>query len=149
MIKFDPSGLERAFERMEQTAQAKGKVLATQQGNFFLSVTKRLSRAVAPTPQELFALAQQLKWRLKRKPGVSPQKELKRRIRARGIFARGWKVTKVEQAKYRIRIWIANAVSYAGIVEDKHHTTDKAGKVVGPKFQEKLDLYAKDVTGVF
>ena len=134
---------------MEKTAQSKGKDLAVEQGNFFVVMARRLGWTVAPSKDELDAVFQKLRGRLKRKKGVTPLQELARRKRARGTFARGWKLSHIEKKPRAIRIWIGNAVNYAGIVEDEHHTTKKAADVVQDRFKGKLDRLAQQVTGVF
>lgn len=134
---------------MEKAAQEKGKSVATIQAGIFLRLTKRLGWKAAPTRDELDAVAKRLKWRLKRKPGVTPVKELERRKRARGTFARGWKLGKIEQTGTRIRIWIVNAVKYAGIVNDDKHISEEAANITRADYQGKLQKLAKDVTGVF
>ncbi len=148
-MKFDPSGLNRAFERMEKTAHSKGKDLAVQQGNFFNSMARKIGWEIAPTRDELEAVFRKLNGRMKRAKGKTPLQELERRKRARGTFARGWHVLKLESLRGRIRIWIGNDVKYSGIVEDQHDTTKKAGQIVQGRFRGKLDRYAKQVTGVF
>ncbi len=134
---------------MGKTAQKRGKTLAEDQGNFFLSLTKKMGWKIAPSREELDAVAQRLKWRLKRKKGMSPGKELARRKRARGTFARGWQILKVESLKSRIRIWIGNMVSYAGKVDSERNVSKQAANVVGGRFKSRLDRLAQQATGDF
>ena len=148
-MRFDPSGLTQAFDRMQKAAKDKGKDLATEQGNIFLRVTSWLAWTAAPSKDDLWEVFRKLKGRLKRKKGVSPMKELMRRIRARGTFARGWKIDRVESTGTRIRIHISDPVKYAGIVESRVNSADKAATKVGGNYKAKLERLAKQVTSVF
>jgi len=148
-MRFDPSGLERAFDRMEDGAKRHGKTMATDQGNMFLKVMKSESWKIAPTRETLSAVAERLKGRLKRKKGVTPAKELARRMRARGTFARGWEITKVESAGFRIRIWMEDKAKESGKVDDEKGVSDRAEKIAGKSFKSKLDKLASKVTGLF
>lgn len=137
------------MDRMRDSAAAKGKDLAKQQGEFFLRDMKRESWEIAPTPAELSAVAEKLKWRLKRKKGKTPGQELQRRIRARGTMARGWKITRIDSQKYRIRIWLEDDVGYSGKVDAEKGVTDKAEKKRGGEWKKKLDQLAERVTRDF
>jgi hypothetical protein len=148
-MRFDPSGLTQAFDRMQKAAKDKGKNLATDQGNFFLRTTRKLGYIVAPSKDDLFAVFRKLGNKIKRKKGVTPMKELMRRIRARGTFARGWKIEKVESSGTRIRIYIGNAVKYAGIVENKERVASRSADIVGAGYKAKLQKLAKQVTSIF
>ena len=148
-MRFDPSGMDAAFERMRKAARDKGKDLADSQGKAFLQTTKREAWKAAPTKDLLVSTAQRLGWRLKRQKGVSVAKELARRIRARGTFSRGWKITGISSAATKIRIWIGNAVTYAGAADAKSHSAEKAANIVGGKFKDKLTRLAKAATSMF
>jgi hypothetical protein len=148
-MRFDPSGLTQAFDRMEKAAKDKGKDLAQEQGNFFLRTTRKLGWQAAPSKDDLWDVFRKLKGRLKRKKGVSPMRELMRRIRARGTFARGWKIDRVESGGTRIRIYISDPVKYAGIVEDKKHVASRSADIVGAGYKAKLERLAQQVTGIF
>lgn len=134
---------------MEKSAHTQGKTVAEKQGAFFLGLTRKLGWKAAPTRQELDQVAQQLGWRLKRKPGVTAAQELSRRKRARGTFARGWVAGKIEQSGTRIRIWIYNFVDYAKVVEDKKHPAQQAATMVQREYKSKLQRLAERVTSVF
>ena len=112
-------------------------------------MVKKLGWKIAPTYQGLDAVYQKLKGRLKRKKGTTSLQELARRKAARGTFARGWQIGRVENSGLRIRIWIINEEKAAGIVEDKFHVAATAANVVGDNFKSKLERMAKQVTGVF
>lgn len=141
--------MNAAFDKMRKQAQVKGKDFAEEQGGFFLAMVKRLGWKVAPSRAELQAKAAELGDRIKRKKGVSPAQELRRRQRACGTFARGWVITKITQSAYIIRVWIGNAVSYAGIVDKEKKTAEKAATAIGGKFKERLNRLAKAITSVF
>jgi len=149
MIRFDPSGLKGAFDRMAKTAQTKGRDIATDQAKVFLAVTKTESWEEAPTVKELVAVAKKVGWRLKRKPGVTPAKELERRIRARGTFARKWHITNAETSGFKIRIWLKNDANYSKTVDDQRHVADRAAKKTQGKFTQKLKRLAGLATGAF
>lgn len=148
-MKFDPTGLYAAFDKMRDNAAAKGKDLADVQSRDFLITVKQEGRKIAPTPQELYDTAERLKWRLKRKPGVSPQKELKRRIRARGTFARGWQILKIESQKFRIRIWLIDKSAESEKVDQQHKVSDTAEKKSGGRFKARLNKLADAITRSF
>jgi hypothetical protein len=148
-MKFDPSGLYGAFDKMRDHAASKGKDLADTQGKDFLNEAKRQGRLIAPTPEKITAKAKELKWRIKRKKGVSPAKELSRRIRARGTFGRGWFISKITSEKFRIRIWITNKSANSEYVDQQKKVSDKAEKAMGGRFKKRLDGLAKSVTSRF
>ena len=148
-MRFGPSGLNQAFDTLQKRAKDQGKDLATKEANFFLSLTRKLGWKAAPTREELDMVARKLKFRLKRKPGVTPAQELARRKRARGTFARGWVMGKIEQSGSRIRIWIVNFVGYSGKVEDEKHVAQTAANVVRADYQGKLNKLASKITSMF
>ena len=148
-MRFDPSGLTQAFDRLGDNAAKQGKTLAEVMGQTFLADMKAESRQVAPTPELLVETAKRLKWRLRRKKGVSPGKELARRIRARKTFARGWKFWKQEGSGLRTRIWLIDTANQSGKVDDQKHVSDKAEKITGRKYRSKLDTLASKLMGGF
>jgi hypothetical protein len=148
-MRFDPSGLKRAFDRMEDSAKTRGKTMAVAQGDIFLKIMKEESWKIAPTPQRLDAVAKSLKWRLKRKKGVTPIQELHRRIRSRGAFARQWKIVKIKSSGFRIRIWMVDESNESGKVDSKKNVSDKAEKITGKSYKTKLDKLADQVTSDF
>lgn len=148
-MKFDPSGLYGAFDKMRDQAASKGKTMADVQGNDFLNEAKKQGRIIAPTAETLTAKAKALKFRLKRKPGVTPAKELARRIRARGTFARGWFISNITSEKFRIRIFITNKSAESEKVDQIKKVSDKAEKATGGRFKKRLETLAKSVTRNF
>jgi hypothetical protein len=134
---------------MRDQAASQGKTMATVQGNDFLNEAKKQGREIAPTPEKLVATAKKLKWRLKRKPGVKPGKELSRRIRARGTFAKGWFISSVTSEKFRIRIHLTNKSSESGKVDAEKKVSDKAEKITGRRFKTRLEKLADSVTRTF
>ena len=143
------SGLTSAFDRMAAQARAKGTTLANQEGQSFLSTEKKIGVSIAPSVDELNAIAVKLGWRLKRAKGVTPQAELQRRIRARKTFARGWAVEKIENSGTTIRIWLFNHSAESDKVDKVHKATDRAGDIVGKKFSADLDKLASSLTRNF
>lgn len=137
------------MRKMNENAKSKGKTLAKDQANFFLRLVKKMSWGVAPKRDVFDVLLERFGGRLKRKKGVSPQKEVERRRRARGAFARRWKISKVESEPYRIRIFISNFISYAGKLEGKNHLAERAAGIVGSSFKRKLNRLADQLTKGF
>lgn len=123
--------------------------MATVQGNDFLNEAKKQGREIAPTVETLNAVTQKLKGRLKRKKGVTPAKELSRRIRARGTFARGWFISSVTSEKFRIRIWLTNKSAESGKVDAEKKVAEKAEKITGRRFKTRLNKLADSVTNKF
>lgn len=148
-MRFDPSGLNRAFDRMRDQAASQGKSMATVQGKDFLNEAKRQGRLIAPTPETITAKARQLRGRLIRKPGVTPAKELARRIRARGTFAKGWFISNVTSERFRIRIWIKNKSAESAKVDQQKQVSEKAEKATGGRFKTRLDNLARTLTRNF
>lgn len=148
-MRFDPSGMFQAFDKIRDAAASQGKDLAKVQGDDFLNEAKKQGRIIAPTAQELTDKAVKLKFRLKRKPGVSPAKELARRIRAKGTFARGWFISKVTSEKFKIRIWITNKSAESEKVDNQKKVSDKAEKASGGRFKGRLEKLANSVTSRF
>lgn len=148
-MRFDPSGLYAAMDRMRENAAAKGKTLGEVQSQDFLNEIRKKGRAIAPTPELLVSTAKKIGWRLKRKPGVSPGQELQRRIRARGTFARGWKLWKTESEKFRIRIWLIDTAGESAKVDAQKGVSDAAEKASGGRFKTRLNKLADQVTKFF
>ena len=148
-MRFDPSGLNQALDRMRDNAQSQGRDLVDVLAQGFLKDIKVEGRAIAPTADELTQTAKKLNWRLKRKPGVTPAKELARRIRARGTFARGWKRWKEETYRGGFRIWLIDTANESEKVDQEKKVSDKAEKITGRKFKSKLDAMASKITSIF
>ena len=134
---------------MRDTAANQGKTLADVLAKGFLADMKAEGWKVAPTPQTIIDKAKSLKWKLKRKPGVTPAAELARRIRAIGTFARNWKIVRTESEKYRIRIWLMDSSSQSDKVDTEKKVSDRAEKITRNKFKTKLDAMASRITGGF
>lgn len=148
-MRFDPSGLKRAFDRMEKSSKSRGKKLSGDQGRFFVAVCRRLGWKLAPSKEELQALVQRLGNRVKRPKGKTVQQEIARRIRMRGAYARSWMIDRVEHSGFIIRVWIHNRTNYSGILEQEKHVAEQAANIVGGRFQSRLQRYAKQVTDSF
>lgn len=148
-MHFDPSGLYSAFDKMRDNAASQGKTLGEQMGGIFLKDIKSEGWKEAPTPEELNAVAMRLKGRLKRKRGVTPMKELQRRIRARGTFARNWKIEKIQSEKYIMRIWLRDSAASSGKVDSEKGVSNRAEKITGRAFKTKLDAMADKLTNSF
>jgi len=134
---------------MRDQAASKGKTMADVQGKDFLNEAKKQGRIIAPTPETITATAKRLKGRIKRKPGISPGKELARRIRARGTFARGWFISNITSEKFKIRIWITNKSAESEKVDQIKKVSDKAEKATGGRFKSRLNKLADSLTNKF
>lgn len=148
-MNFDASGMNRAFDKMRENAESKGKDMATQQASFFLSNLKREGRAIAPTPDRIFSDVKAADFKIKRKAGVSVSKEIKRRIRARGTFGRAWKIIKVTSERFAIRIWMENDSAESLKVDNMKGVSDKAEKKSGQRFKDRLNRLAESITNSF
>lgn len=148
-MKFDPSGLYQAFDKMQDASRKKGKTMADQQSQFFLNELRKQGRLIAPTIETINEVAAKLGNRLKRPKGRSIDQERRRRIRARKTFSRSWKITKIESERFRIRIWMINLSNESGKVDDKKKTAEKAEKIVGSKFKARLNKLADSITSTF
>ena len=148
-MNFDFSGMTQAMDKMRDNAESQGKTLAEKMSGEFLKDIKAQSWQIAPTPEKITAKAKELKFRLKRKPGVSPRQELARRIRARGTFARKWQVWKTESRKNSIRIWLIDTSAESGKVDEEKKVSAKAEKITGRKYRSKLDQMAKKIFNSF
>ena len=114
-----------------------------------MTEVRKDGREIAPTTDELNAVAARLKGRLKRKKGVTPENELARRQRAKGIFARKWKIDRKETSRNHIKIWLIDTSANSDKVDTKFKVSDKAEKVVGGKFKYRLNKMADNLTGNF
>lgn len=149
-MRFDPSGLSQAFDRMQKAAQDKGSDLATAQAKQLKAVSMNISRKEAPTREEITAIGMKLKGRLhRRKPGWTWQKELAARLRNINTLTRHWNTGKVENKRNSVGIPIENTVDYSGGQEDKKHILERAMKAQEGRFRQKLEYFAKQVTSVF
>lgn len=148
-MRFDPSGLTQALDQMNDRAKSQGKDLVDVLAQGFLKDIKAEGWKIAPTPEELVDTAKKLKWKLKRKPGVTPAKELSRRIRAKGTFARKWKRWKEESYSNGFRIWLIDTAGESDKVDKAKGVSDRAEKITGRKFKSKLDAMASRITSMF
>ena len=147
-LRLDISGLERAFEKMQDDASRHGKDMATEQAGFFLRKLKSESRKITPSVEKLVNVATSLGWRLKRKTGVTPAKELKRRIRSRFTFARQWKITSVTERKFGIRIHYANFAAESLKVDNRTQISENVSSSTKSRFKAKLDKLADRITRI-
>jgi hypothetical protein len=151
-MKFDPSGLQKAFDVMSERANSRGTNLARSKGKFFVSMAKKIGWDSAPSVAELQAVRERLGWRMIRRGGTkTPDAELARRIKKRGTFAKGWAFMRydVSTVGYKIRIWIRNRVGYSKLIDDRDHTAEKAANFVRGTFQRDLKRLAASLTGGF
>lgn len=153
-MKFDSTQLLNGLDKMRADVAKEGRSLAIEQGDFFARMARKIGWSIAPSKEKLDAVAVSLGSRMKRrvmKNGrrASFAQELNFRKRARGMFAKGWFVAKVETAGSTIRIWIVNLVDYAGTVNEGKHVAERAADVVGQSFNRKLKKSAQSVCDGF
>lgn len=135
---------------MRYMAQKKGKELGQEQSKKFLRMIRVNSWKEAPSKAELQSVYDRLGGRMKRRKGTkTPLAELRRRIRARGTFAKSWRISKVIEQPTRIRIWIVDTLPYAGAVESKSHPAENAAKSMESSFRARLEKYAQQVRSTF
>jgi len=143
------SGMNQAFDRMRENAQREGKGIAQVQAEDFLKVLKVEGRAIAPTPDRILSDVKKANYRIIRKPGVSVDKEIKRRIRARGTFGRAWEIVKITSERFKIQIWMVNKSAESAKVDAKKGVSDKAEKISGTRFKSRLNKLADSIMGKF
>lgn len=148
-MRFDPSGLDRAFDKMSQRAKKNGSTLAKRQTNFFVRMARKISFQNAPDPIEILDIGLKLGGRLKRKPGVTVMQEIGRRISKIGTLARNWRFWKSESGRGYLRLWIIDRVGYSKIVDDRQGLANKAADIVRRSFKIGLDKLAKQITQDF
>jgi hypothetical protein len=148
-MRFDPSGLDRAFDVMSKRAKKGTKTLATKQGWFFVRMARKISFANAPDPMTILGLEQKLGGRLRRKKGVTVPQEIGRRILMIGTLARNWRFWKSESGPGWIRLWIIDNVKYSKVVDDRQHLAEQAAKVVRGSFKKGLNKLAAQITKGF
>jgi hypothetical protein len=149
-MRFDPSGFDSAFDRMEETAKRGGRTVAEQQGQFFIKIAKAQGWLIAPSTQTIIEKVKSLKGRIRHyKKGSTVKQELDRRIRARGTFARKWVTTKIESVGFSIRIWVMNKSAFSEIVDKQKHVFDKSAEMAKSGYKAKLDKLADQTTKAF
>ena len=148
-MNFDFSGMTQAMDKMQKNAEIQGKTLAEKMSIEFLKDMKSESWKIAPTAETISAKARELKFRIKRKKGVTPARELARRIRARGTFAKSWKIWKTESQKYSIRIWLIDMATASEKVDNDKKVSVKAEKITGKKYKDRLDKMATSILDKF
>lgn len=148
-MRFDPSGMDRAFDTMRKRAAKGTRTLASKQGNFFVRMAKKISFQNAPDPIAILDLERKLGGRLRRKPGVTVPQEIGRRILMIGTLARNWRFWKTEQGRGYIRIWIRDNVGYSKVVDDRQHLAEQAANVVQVSFKKNLNKLATALTRGF
>lgn len=134
---------------MNDRAHSQGRELVDVVGAEFLKVIRDEGRKIAPTPDELTATAKKIGWRLRRKPGVSPGKELARRIRSRGTFARKWQKWKTEGSRTRFIIWLIDLAADSEKVDRNNKVSNRASAITTKAFQNRLNKMADKLASMF
>jgi hypothetical protein len=148
-MRFDGSAINRALEKMEKLQKKKGKIMMKKHGRFFVNRTRRVAREHMPTPAIITAEAQVLGNRIKRRgKAKTAAQELARRIKAIGLFARGWRFWKFDTPKDHIRLWIHDTIGYAESQDSKYSPSviaaDQLRGEFAAKMQRMMDEIAKE-----
>jgi hypothetical protein len=146
---FDSSGLYQAFDRMQDASRKRGKTMADQQAEYFLLELIKQGVLIAPTIETINEVAARLGNRLKRPKGKTIDQERRRRIRARKTFGRSWAISDIKSQRFSIEIWMTNFSNESGKVDEKKRTAEKAEKIIGSRFKDRLNKLADSITSVF
>lgn len=148
-MRFEHGALSNALYRMRKNTEKESRKLASNQGNFFVRIAKKISWQKAPDPAEIAGLLETLHGRIKRAPGVTPEMEIGRRILRIGTLARNWRFWKVEKGIGSIKVWIIDLVNYSKVVDDKQGLLKQAVKIVQKSLKKGMDQTVKKITGDF
>lgn len=145
-LSFDSSSFNQAIAAARVKLQTKTEALVKTFGKYFVQNTKQVAMKSAPTEDAIrskFAslngrvkLRGRVKKKISRKDAI--EAELRRRIKARGTFAKGWKFWKFEKLKAGARYTIKDSVGYAQIVDAKVHPADIAARRLESRFRDAM-----------
>lgn len=145
-LSFASSSFDTALAAARVKLQTKSEALVKTFGKYFVQNTKQVAMKSAPTEDAIrskFAsLAGRIKYRAKVRKNI-PQRqreeaELRRRIKVRGTFAKGWKFWKFEKTKTGAKYFIKDSVGYAQIVDAKVHPADIAAARLESRYRDAL-----------
>jgi len=103
-----------------------------------------------PTPASITAEAQVLGNRIKRRgKAKTAAQELARRIKAIGLFARGWRFWKFDTPKNHIRLWIHDTIGYAQSQDAKYSPSVIAADQLRGEFAAKMQRMMDDIAKQF
>jgi len=128
---------------MRKSAEKESRKLARSQGNFFVRIARKISLLHAPDPIEILDLPQKLHGHIKRKPGVTIEQEIGRRILQIGLLAKNWRFWKVEETTGRTRVWIRDMVNYSKTVDDKQGLSKQATQIASKSLKKGTDKVMK------
>ena len=145
-LSFDSSSFNQAIAAARVKLQTKTEALVKTFGKYFVKNTQQVAMKSAPTEDAIrskFAslngrvkLRGRVKKKISRKEAI--EAELRRRIKARGTFAKGWKFWKFEKLKAGARYTIKDSVGYAQIVDAKVHPADIAARRLESRFRDAM-----------
>jgi len=119
-------------------------------GRFFVNRTRRVAREFMPTEAKIAAEAEALKGRLKRRgKSKTAAQELARRIKAIGMFSRGWRFWKFDAPKNHIRLWIQDTIGYAQSQDDKYSPSVIAANQLRGEFEAKMQRMMDEISREF
>lgn len=145
-LSFDSTSFAQAIAVARVKLQTKSEKLVKTFGKYFVQNTKQVAMKSAPTEDAIrskFAsLAGRIKYRGKVRKNIPQHQreeaELRRRIKVRGTFAKGWKFFKFEKTKTGMKYFIKDSVGYAQIVDSKVHPADIAARRLESRYRDAL-----------
>jgi hypothetical protein len=145
-LSFDSSSFDQAIAAARVKLQTKSEKLVKTFGKYFVQNTKQVAMKSAPTEDAIrskFAsLAGRIKYRGKVRKNIPryqrEEAELRRRIKVRGTFAKGWKFWRFEKSKTGMKYFIKDSVGYAQIVDAKVHPADIAARRLESRYRDAL-----------
>ena len=145
-LSFDSASFDTAIAAARVKLQTKSEKLVKTFGKYFVKNTQQVAMKSAPTEDAIrskFAsLAGRIKYRGKVRKNIPQHQreeaELRRRIKVRGTFAKGWKFWRLEKSKTGMKYFIKDSVGYAQIVDAKVHPADIAARRLESRYRDAL-----------
>ena len=145
-LSFDSASFDTAIAAARVKLQTKSEKLVKTFGKYFVKNTQQVAMKSAPTEDAIrskFAsLAGRIKYRGKVRKNIPQHQreeaELRRRIKVRGTFAKGWKFWRLEKSKTGMKYFIQDSVGYAQIVDAKVHPADIAARRLESRYRDAL-----------
>ncbi len=149
-MRFDYSGMMSALDKMEKASRKESGTMLYEFAGVFEKSLQSESFRVQPDKMDIMIVRTIYGNRIRRKPGVTPQKEIARRIRAIGTFRKGWDTGKLEIVDSWIyRINYMNRASNSAIVDALKGVSGKSKNATRSKFQKSMDGLIKKITSAF
>jgi len=145
-LSFDSSSFDQAITAARVKLQTKSEALVKTFGKYFVQNTKQVAMKSAPTEDVIRSKFASLNGRVKLRGKVRKnisrkaalEAELKRRIKVRGTFAKGWKFWKFQKTQTGAKYFIKDSVGYAQIVDAKVHPADIAAARLESRYRDAL-----------